>query len=330
MLTWLENKTIFVSGHRGLVGSACLRALKALNVKVITASHADLDCANQNAVQSFFKQYHFDAVILAAAKVGGIWANQHYPAEFIEENLLISANVLSAARQHLIERVIYLGSSCIYPRACPQPIREEYLLTSALEPSNRPYALAKIAGVELCWAYNRQYAAQFLALMPTNLYGPGDHYHPQNSHVIPALIQRFHEAKLKNAPEVTVWGSGSPLREFLYVDDLAEAILFLLDLPDQQFKALCHQVDQAPLLNVGTGTDISIAEAAQLIQQTVGYKGEIRWDRSKPDGTPRKCLDVTRLSQLGWKASTPLTEGLKQSYHAYRYAAESTLVKASP
>lgn len=313
-----RDARIYVAGHRGLVGSALVRVLTARgHTNLITRSHAELDLTEQAAVEAFFAQARPEYVFLAAARVGGILANDTYPAEFIRDNLAIQTNVIHAAWKYGVERLLFLGSSCIYPKHCPQPIREEYLLTGPLEPTNRPYAIAKIAGIEQCWSYNRQYGTRFLAVMPTNLYGPGDNYHPQNSHVIPALIRRFHEAKVSGAPSVTVWGSGTPRREFLYSDDMAEACVFLMDLPEARFMPLLAQDRNdgpPPLVNIGVGEDLTIRELAELVRQVVGYAGEIVFDTTKPDGTPRKLLDVSRLHGLGWRARVDIATGLERAY----------------
>ena len=309
---------IYIAGHRGLVGSALRRRLDALGyANLLTRSHAELDLTRQDQVEAFFATEQPDYVFLAAAKVGGIHANNTYPAEFIRDNLAIQTNLIHAAYLNGVKRLLFLGSSCIYPRDCPQPMKEEYLLTGPLEATNRPYALAKIAGIEQCWSYNRQYGTQYLAVMPTNLYGPGDNYHPENSHVIPALIRKFHEAKTANSPTVTVWGTGTPRREFMYSEDMADACVFLLTLPDSQFVPLLaadRNDGLPPLVNIGVGEDLIIAELAGLVGQVVGYEGKIVFDTSKPDGTPRKLLDVTRLHELGWSAKTDLAHGLNQAY----------------
>ncbi|MGQ9686672.1 MAG: GDP-L-fucose synthase family protein [Thiobacillaceae bacterium] len=316
-----KNATIYIAGHRGLVGSALVRTLQAQGYRnLLVRTHAELDLTDQAAVETFFAAERADYVFLAAAKVGGILANDRYPAEFIRDNLAIQTNVIHAAWKNGVKRLLFLGSSCIYPKHCPQPMREEYLLTGPLEPTNRPYAIAKIAGIEMCWSYNRQYGTRFLAVMPTNLYGPGDNYHPDNSHVIPALIRKFHAAKRNGQPTVTVWGTGRPRREFLYSDDLAEASVFLMNLPDAQFDTLLGSDESAtgvfmpPLINIGVGEDLTIRELAQMVRDAVGYQGEIAFDPSKPDGTPRKLLDVTRLAALGWRARTPLADGLRATY----------------
>ena len=307
---------IYVAGHRGMVGSAIVRALRARgDDEVLTRTHAELDLADQAAVRAYMGREKPDAVVLAAAKVGGIHANNTYPAEFIYENLMIEANVVHEAWRAGVKRLLFLGSSCIYPRLAPQPMREDALLTGPLEPTNEPYAIAKIAGIKLCESYNRQYGVDYRSVMPTNLYGPGDNYHPENSHVIPALIRRFHEAKAANAPKVVIWGTGTPKREFLYVDDMAAASLHVMDLDRATYDA-----NTQPMLshiNVGTGEDISIRELAQLIAKVVGYRGSIEQDPSKPDGTPRKLMDVGRLQALGWRARVGLEEGLALAYRDF-------------
>lgn len=316
-----SNARIYIAGHRGLVGSALTRRLQTLGYrKLILRTHAELDLTDQAAVTRFFADERPQYVFLAAARVGGIEANNRYPAQFIRDNLAIQTNVIHSAYEAGVERLLFLGSSCIYPKLAPQPIREEALLTGALEETNRPYALAKIAGIEMCWSYNRQYGTRFLAVMPTNLYGPGDNYHPENSHVIPALIRRFHEAKMHHAPKVTIWGTGAPLREFLYSDDMADACVYLMNLSDARFVPLLaadrnHGVP--PVINVGSGEEISIAALAGFIRDLVAYSGEIAFDRSRPDGTPRKLMCSARLAELGWKAVTPLCRGLETTYRAY-------------
>lgn len=313
----MTNK-VFIAGHRGLVGTATNKALAAFPEKyeILTKTHQELDLEDRDATFEFFAKNKPDHVVVCAAKVGGILANSQFPVDFLHQNLRIQLNVFDAAFAAGIKRMIFLGSSCIYPRDCPQPIREEHLLTGPLEATNRPYALAKIAGVEACWSYNRQHGTQYLSLMPTNMYGPGDNYHPEHSHVLPALIRRLHEAKANNSPTVTVWGSGTPRREFMFSLDLGIAIEYLLSLPDSEFAKLTAP-DVAPLLNVGVGEDITIRELAQLVSSTVGYKGELVFDTSKPDGTPRKLLDVSRLKALGWVAQTPLDIGLRTAYEDY-------------
>jgi GDP-L-fucose synthase len=315
----MENDAkIFVAGHRGLVGSALLRALAAAGYgNVVTRTRQQLDLTNQAATLEFFSSERPQYVFMAAAKVGGIHANSTYPAEFIYENLAMQANVIHSAYQYGVQRLLFLGSSCIYPRNAPQPMMESHLLTGILEPTNRPYAIAKIAGIEQCWSYNRQYGTRYLAVMPTNLFGPGDNYHPQNSHVIPALIRRFHEAKQQQTESVMVWGTGTPRREFMYVDDMADACLHLMNLPDSSFEALLAAdrfEGTPPIVNVGVGKDISIGELAHKVAATVGYQGRIVFDPSKPDGAPRKLLDTSRLSGLGWQARFGLDEGLRLTY----------------
>jgi GDP-L-fucose synthase len=307
---------IYVAGHKGLVGSAIVRSLHAQgHANLLTRSHHELDLTDQRQVRDFFAAEQVDQVYLAAAKVGGIHANDSYPAQFIYENMMMEANVVHEAWRHGVKKLLFLGSSCIYPRMAPQPIKESYLMSGLLEPTNEPYAMAKIAGIKLCESYNRQYGVDYRSVMPTNLYGPGDNYHPQNSHVIPALLRRFHEAKLSNAPEVVIWGSGKPMREFLYVDDMASACVHVMNLDQATYAA--HTEPMLSHINVGTGEDVTIAELARLIGETVGYGGRIAFDTSKPDGTPRKLLDVSKLKRLGWQASTPLQEGLRRAYAAF-------------
>ncbi|VVC83053.1 GDP-L-fucose synthase [Sideroxydans sp. CL21] len=312
---------IYVAGHHGLVGSALMRNLwdKGYN-NLITCTHDELDLADQAAVREFFAQEKPEYVFLAAAKVGGIHANNTYPAEFIQQNLAIQTNVIHESWRNNVQRLLFLGSSCIYPRDCPQPMKEEYLLTGPLEPTNRPYALAKIAGIEMCWSYNRQYGTRFLAVMPTNLYGPGDNYHPENSHVIPALIRKFHEAKLNNASSVTVWGTGTPRREFMYSEDMADACIYLMNLPDAQFTPLLGQDRNdglPPLMNIGVGQDLTIRELAETIKNVVGFTGEIIFDSTKPDGPKRKLMKVDRLHAMGWQAATELADGLELAYQDF-------------
>ena len=304
---------IYVAGHRGLAGSAILRCLKAQGYSnLILRTHAELDLGDQEPVRDFFEKERPDYVFLAAAKVGGILANETYPADFIHENLAIQANVIHAAWRSGVKRLLFLGSSCIYPRDCPQPMKEEYLLTGPLEPTNRPYAIAKIAGIEQCWSYNRQHKTRFLATMPTNLYGPVDSYDLQTSHVLPALIRKIHEAKAKRAPEFVVWGTGRPLREFLYSEDMGDACVFLMNLPEEKFARLVRP-DACPLINMGYGEELSIAELAKIACGIVGYEGRIRFDTTKPDGTPRKLLDSSRLVALGWRPKVGLKEGIARA-----------------
>jgi len=315
------NAKLYIAGHRGLVGSALMRNLRAQgHENFVTRTHAELDLTSQAAVEAFFDQEKPDYVFLAAAKVGGIHANNTYPAEFIRDNLAIQTNLIHAAYLNKVKRLMFLGSSCIYPRLAPQPMQEAHLLSSELEPTNRPYALAKIAGIEMCWSYNRQYRTQYLAVMPTNLYGPGDNYHPENSHVIPALIRRFHEARVNNAPTVTVWGTGTPKREFLYSEDMADACVYLMSLPDAQFIPLLGQDRNdslPPLMNIGVGHDLSIRELAESVKDVVGYQGAIEFDSTKPDGTPRKLMDVGRLNAMGWEATTEMRNGLEAAYRDF-------------
>ena len=312
---------IYVAGHRGMVGSAIVRTLEQQGqANFVTRTHAELDLTNQAAVQAFFASEKPTQVYLAAAKVGGIHANNTYPAEFIYQNLMIQANVIDAAFRNGVQKLLLLGSSCIYPKLAPQPMAEDALLTGPLEPTNEPYAIAKIAGIKLCESYNRQYrvshGVDYRSIMPTNLYGPGDNYHPENSHVIPALIRRFHEAKVANAPTVTIWGSGTPRREFLYVDDMAAASAFVMNLPKATLDA--HTQPMQSHINVGFGDDISIKELALAIGKTVGYQGVIDFDNSKPDGSPRKLMDSRRLNALGWHAQVGLEAGLVSAYASFK------------
>ncbi|MFC3205336.1 GDP-L-fucose synthase [Aquamicrobium soli] len=308
---------VYVAGHRGMVGSAIARRLAARDgVELVTRTHAELDLTNQVAVRSFMAIERPDVVILAAAKVGGIHANNTYPAEFIYENLMIQGNVIHQAFEAGVRRLLFLGSSCIYPRAATQPMREDALLTGVLEPTNEPYAIAKIAGIKQCESYNRQYGVDYRSVMPTNLFGPGDNFHQKNSHVLPALLRRFHDAARAGDAEVVVWGSGAPRREFLYVDDMAEASLFVMDLP-----AAAYEASTQPMLshiNVGTGEDISIAELAQAVARITGFNGRIVYDSTKPDGTPRKLMDVSRLAAMGWQARTPFEDALQQTYRWFQ------------
>jgi GDP-L-fucose synthase len=309
-----KNSKIYVAGHRGLAGSAIVRELQRQGyTNLVTRTHAELDLEDADATQRFFMLERPDIVFLAAAKVGGIHANNTYPVDFVMSNLLIEANVCRAAHAVNVKRLIFLGSSCIYPRECPQPIKEEYLLTGPLEPTNRPYALAKIAGIEMCWSYNRQYGTRWLAAMPTNLYGPGDNYDLNNSHVLPALIRKMHEAKASSAVEVVLWGTGTPRREFMYVDDLASALVFLAALENERYDVLVDP-SQCPLINVGTGEDLTIRQLAEIIADVVGYTGRFIQDTSKPDGTMRKVMDVSRIKALGWTPKTSLKSGIATVY----------------
>ena len=310
------NDKIYIAGHSGLVGSAIVRQLKARGfTNLIMRMHKELDLTNQLEVQVFFAQEQPDYVILAAGKVGGIHANNTYPADFIYQNIMIEVNIINSAYENKVKRLLFLGSTCIYPRAIEQPMSEDALLTDVLEPTNEPYALAKISGIKLCESYNRQYDTDFRSVMPTNLYGINDNFHPENSHVIPALMRRFHEAKVNNDSEVVVWGTGNAMREFLYVDDMAQASLFVLELDKQTYKA-----NTQPMLshiNIGTGKDVTIREIAEIMKQVIGYKGKLTFDISKPDGAKRKLIDITRLKNMGWKYSVDLKTGLGKVYGWY-------------
>lgn len=307
---------IYIAGHRGMVGSAILRQLQAQGGHdLVTRTSSELDLTNQAAVQEFMAAEKPDQVILAAAKVGGIIANNTYPAEFIYQNLMIECNVIHSAYKAGVHKLLQLGSSCIYPRLADQPMQENALLTGTLEPTNEPYAIAKIAGIKLCESYNRQYGTDYRSVMPTNLYGPGDNFHPENSHVVPALIRRFHEATQANTPEVVIWGTGSPMREFLHVDDMAKASLFVMGLDDATYRA-----NTDPMLshiNVGTGSDVTIGELAHLVAEVTGFQGTVSFDTSKPDGAPRKLMDVSRLKDMGWSAQIGLKQGLQDAYQWY-------------
>ncbi|WP_353391933.1 GDP-L-fucose synthase [Ruegeria sp. HU-ET01832] len=321
-------RKIYVAGHRGMVGAAILRQLQDRRaageaLTIVTRTHAELDLTDQSAVRHFMETERPDVVVLAAAKVGGIHANNTYPADFIYKNLMIECNVIHQAFSVGVQRLLQLGSSCIYPKAVPQPMREDALLTGVLEPTNEPYAVAKIAGIKLCESYNRQHGVDYRSVMPTNLYGPGDNFHPENSHVLPALIRRFHEAKRDGLDEVVIWGTGKPRREFLHVDDMAKASLFVLDLPRDVYEA-----NTEPMLshiNVGCGEDISIAELATLVARTVGYSGRITQDVSKPDGTMRKLMDVSRLADMGWRARITLQDGIHETYAWFLEQADADL-----
>jgi GDP-L-fucose synthase len=311
-----KNDRIFVAGHRGMVGSAIVRKLLEHGyTNIVTRTRDELDLVQQADVRALFATERIDQVYMAAAKVGGIMANNIYPAEFIYQNLMVEANVIHEAWHTGIKKLLFLGSSCIYPRLAPQPMAEEMLLTGMLEPTNEPYAIAKIAGVKICESYNRQYGTDYRSVMPTNLYGPGDNYHAENSHVIPGLIRRFHEAKQNGAPEVLIWGSGTPMREFLYVDDMAEACLHIMELDPESYAR-----NTQPMLshiNIGTGEDLSIRDLAKTISETVGYRGRIAFDTSKPDGTPRKLMDVGRMKSLGWRPKIQLRDGLSLAYEDF-------------
>ncbi len=314
-MTVMQSK-IYVAGHHGMVGSAIVRALKDQGeTNFVVRTHAELDLTDQTAVRHFFETEKPSQVYLAAAKVGGIYANNTFPAEFIYQNLMVQANVIDAAYRNGVQKLLFLGSSCIYPRLALQPMSEDALLTGTLEPTNEPYAIAKIAGIKLCESYNRQYDVDYRSVMPTNLYGPGDNYHQENSHVIPGLIRRFHEAKISGAASVTIWGTGSPRREFLYVDDMAAASVYVMQLPKAKYEQYTKPMQSH--VNVGSGADVTISELAQAIAQTVGYTGKIEFDATKPDGTPRKWMDSKRLNDLGWQAHVSLLEGLKLAYQDF-------------
>ncbi len=308
---------IYVAGHRGMVGSAIVRALEARgHASVITRTSSELDLRDQRAVHSFLAETRPTQVYLAAAKVGGILANNTYKADFLYDNVMMEANVIEGSRRAGVEKLLFLGSSCIYPKHAPQPMSEDVLLTGALEPTNEPYAIAKIAGLKLCDAYRDQHGCNFISAMPTNLYGPGDNYHPENSHVLPALVRRFHEAKVNGASEVVCWGTGSPRREFLHVDDLAQACLHLMDVHND-----------AGWVNVGTGEDVTIKELAETVARVVGFEGELVWDKAKPDGTPRKLLDVSKMTALGWRATTPLERGIEAVYVDFQHALQHEVLR---
>jgi GDP-L-fucose synthase len=319
----MQMEKIYVAGHCGMVGSALVKALKTQGFSnIIVRTRSELDLTDQTAVQTFFAAERPDYVFLSAARVGGIQANNTYRAEFIYQNMMIQGNIIHAAYLNNVKRLLFLGSSCIYPKHCPQPIKEKYLLSGPLEPTNQPYAVAKISGIELCWSYNRQYGTRYLAVMPTNLYGPGDNYHPEQSHVIPGLMRRAHESKVRNLPHLTIWGTGIPKREFLYSEDMANACLYLMNLPDKNYSILMND-KTPPLVNIGTGKDLSITELAQQICHVVGYQGDLLYDARKPDGTILKRLDVSLLKKMGWQSSMPLSAGLHLSYQDFivRYAA---------
>jgi GDP-L-fucose synthase len=314
----LAGSAVYVAGHRGLAGSAILRRLSAESCgRIITSTHSELDLTDQSAVRRFFAEERPEYVFLAAAKVGGILANKMFPADFIRENLAIQTNVIHEAKETGVKRLLFLGSSSIYPRECPQPIRESYLLTRPLEPTNRPYAIAKIAGIEMCWAFNRQYGTRFLAAMPTNLYGPNDSDDLAHAHVLPALLRKMHEAKVEGLSQVSVWGSGVARREFLHVDDMADACVFLMNMSGVDFDSVVRSESKPPVLNIGCGEDLTIRELAELVRSVVGFSGHLDFDTSKPDGTPRKLLDVSRMQALGWRARIPLRPGLESVYQHY-------------
>ncbi|EIM64914.1 LOW QUALITY PROTEIN: nucleoside-diphosphate-sugar epimerase [Desulfobacter postgatei 2ac9] len=309
----MPKQQVFVIGHKGLVGSAIVRQLeRKTNIELLTATRSELNLLDQAAVQTWFENNPVDQVYVGAAKVGGFMANNEYPAEFIYENLMVEANLIHAAHQAGVQKLLFLGSSCIYPKYAKQPMREDALLTGPLEPTNEPYAIAKIAGIKLCESYNRQYGRDYRSVMPTNLYGPNDNFHPRNSHVIPALLRRFHEAKEAGKKQVTAWGTGKPMREFLHVDDMAAACVHVMELDTETYQA--HTQPKMSHINVGSGVDCTIRELTETVAKVVGFEGEIVWDTSKPDGTPRKLLDVSRLKALGWEASIGLEDGLRQTY----------------
>jgi GDP-L-fucose synthase len=321
------NTRIFVAGHRGMVGAAIVRLLESRGYRnIVTRTHAELDLTDQAQVRNFFSTEKIDQVYVAAARVGGIHANNSYPANFIYENMMMQANIIHEAWRHDIRKLLFLGSSCIYPRLAAQPIREDSLMTGQLEPTNEAYAIAKIAGIKLCESYNRQHDTDYRSVMPTNLYGPGDNYHPENSHVIPGLIRRFHEARIANAEKVIVWGSGTPKREFLHVDDMALASLHVMDLDRQRYDAATQPMQSH--LNVGSGEELSIGELARIVMQVVGFQGRLEFDTSKPDGTPRKLLDVSKLASLGWAPGIPLKTGLQETYQAFLAGLPATPVAA--
>jgi GDP-L-fucose synthase len=320
-----KNSLIYIAGHRGLVGSAICRSLRRQGFeRLLLRTHAELDLTDAAAVRHFFAQERPAHVFLAAAKVGGILANDLYPADFIRENLIIQTNVIDASYRSGVDRLLFLGSSCIYPKLSPQPIKEEYLLTGPLEPTNRPYALAKIAGIEMCWSYNRQYHTRYLSAMPTNLYGPGDNFDPLKSHVLPALIRKVAEAKASGRKQIVVWGTGTPRRELLFSEDLADACVFVMNLNEASYSSLLEGV---PLINIGTGTDVTIRELAEQVCAVLGFEGELVFDTSRPDGTPQKLLDVSRVLKLGWKPRTSLAEGIALTYESARPQLEAVTTR---
>jgi GDP-L-fucose synthase len=320
-----KDSLIYVAGHRGLVGSAICRRLKHQGFeRLLLRTRDELDLTDATAVRRFFATERPAYVFLAAAKVGGILANDLYPAEFIRENLIIETNVIDACYQSKVDRLLFLGSSCIYPKLCPQPIKEEYLLTGPLEPTNRPYAVAKIAGIEMCQSYNRQYKTKYLAAMPSNLYGPGDNFDPQKSHVLPALIRKVSEAKAQGKKEIVVWGTGTPRRELLFSEDLADGCIFLMNLDDKTYDSLLEGV---PLINIGTGKDVTIRELAEYVCTALNFKGDLVFDTTKPDGTPQKLMDVSRIHQLGWRPRTSLVEGIGLTYEAARPQLEAAITR---
>ncbi len=320
-----KDSLIYVAGHRGLVGSAICRSLRRQGFeRLLLRTHAELDLTDAVGVRQFFEKERPAHVFLAAAKVGGILANDVYPADFIRENLIIQTNVIDASYRSGVDRLLFLGSSCIYPKLSPQPIKEEYLLTGPLEPTNRPYALAKIAGIEMCWSYNRQYHTRYLAAMPTNLYGPGDNFDPLKSHVLPALIRKVAEAKASGRKQIVVWGTGTPRREFLFSEDMAEACVFLMNLNEAEYSSLLEGV---PLINIGSGTDVTIRELAEQVCAVLGFEGELVFDTSRPDGTPQKLLDVSRILKLGWKPRTSLAEGIALTYESARPQLEAVTTR---
>jgi len=312
-----EDK-IYIAGHHGLVGSAIMHNLEVEGYKnIVTRTHSELDLTDQRGVYEFFYEESPDYVFLCAAKVGGIYANSTYPAEFIRENLEIQTHIIHESWRSGVKRLLFMGSSCIYPKESPQPIKEDYLLAGPLEPTNQPYALAKISGIEMCWSYNRQYRTEYIAVMPTNLYGIGDNYDLENSHVMPALIRKMHEAKINNNKEVVVWGTGKPLREFMYNDDMAGASIHVMNLPDYRIRELLSNEVKPPLINIGVGKEISIRNLAEMVKSVTGFNGDIVWDKTKPDGAMRKLLDISKLASLGWKPRVGLREGLEKAYNDY-------------